>query len=393
MASNKKVPGSIKTMIIGGFTVFGILVVVWAIFFFKPSPGDNKNKMTINFANIEGIDVGTRVTYAGRPVGEVTEIEYIPRNTKKVLDSAGNPYSFAVTVKLDSKINVYTTDLIEIRTSGLLGEKSIAIIPQQPQPGVQEKSVLGGTIYATSEDPLSTTLKTVQNASEEIARTMSTVTEMLNQNSSLIHESIKNLNVTVQGVTKIVNQAEYLNLLGNINDAFISIGRFSNNANTLVNQAQQMRLLQKIDVTFENLADITENVANGKGTLGKLVYDPTLYLEALSVMDRVNQLVYDLNHYGLLFHRNRQWKEEQQKRIEEMANLKTPEAFTQAFERDMAQINQALNRVSQMVDQAEMGQEEVLDSNEFKKYFFDLLQQVNHLQNLIELYNQKMTGP
>lgn len=378
-------------MIIGAFTVAGIIVFVGAIFFFKPSVGDNKNKLTVNFANIEGIDVGTRVTYAGRPVGEVSSITYITRDSNPNLDSFGNPYSFELTLKMDSSIHVYSSDLIEIRTLGLLGEKSIAIIPQSKKPGEESKSVIGGVIYANSEDPLATTLKTVQVASEEISRTMSNLSDILEENKESINSSMEALNSTMQGVSNIVEEVQNLDMMGNLNDAILSIGEFSENASFLIDQARESKLFEKMSTTFDNLAMITENIANGKGTLGKLVNDPSLYLKAISVLDRVNQLIYDLNHFGLLFHRTKGWKLQQKERLEQMEKLKSPDAFTEAFENDMTQINEALDRVTEMVDQAEMGQEEILDSKEFKRYFFDLLQQVNHLQNLIELYNQKVT--
>ncbi len=253
--------------------------------------------------------------------------------------------------------------------------------------------MIGGVIYANSEDPLTSTLKTVQVASEEISRTMSNLSDILEENHESINASIEGLNTTIQGVANIVEDAQNLDIIGNLNDVFLSIGRVSDNASDLIDQVRDTNLLQKASATFDNLFMITENIANGKGTLGKLVNDPSLYLKAISVLDRVNQLTYDLNHFGLLFHRSRGWKEQQAKRLEQMEKLKSPDAFTEAFESEMTQINEALERVTKMVDQAEMGQEEVLDSKEFKRYFFDLLQQVNHLQNLIELYNQKVTGP
>lgn len=390
MATSKKFQGHIKTMIIGGFTVFGIAILVWGIFFFKPSVGDNKNKVTVKFANIEGVDVGTRVTYAGKPVGEVTEITYIPRNGSRKLDTFGNPYAYEVTMKFDSSIHIYSSDLIEIRTLGLLGEKSIAIIPQDVKPGEEPQPINDGVVYANSEDPLTTTLKTVQVVSEQITTTMKDVSNILQQNQGLINQSMQSLSNTLEDVSEIVFEVRELDVIGNFNEAILNVCNLTDNANQMMNQAREMQLLEKMDDTLGNVSQITSNIASGKGTLGKLINDPTLYLKALSMIDRVNQLIYDLNHFGLLFHRNRAWKELQQQRLNQIEELKSPDAFTQAFEQEMAQIEDSLKRVSEMVDQAEMGQEEVLDSKAFKKYFFDLLQQVNQLQNLIDLYNQKL---
>lgn len=393
MDPNKNRQGKIRSMIIGAFTVFGIAILVWAIFFFTPSVGDNKNKMTINFANIEGIDSGTRVTYAGKPVGEVVDIEYIPREDNHSVDSFGNPFTYAVTVKLDSSVHVYSTDLIVIKTSGLLGEKSIAIIPRVPSEGENPQSVLGGTIYANSEDPLSSTLKTVQEASEEITKVMATVSQILMQNQDLIHQSMQSLDKTLKNISSMIQYASQVDLIGNMNQSVINFGKMTQNLDQTLTQIKEMQVLEKVDATMDHLAVITENIAAGKGTLGKLVNDPTLYIRTLALIDRVNQLAYDLNHFGLLFHRNRLWKIEQSKRLEKMENLSTPTAFAEAFELDLDQVNEALDQVSKMVDQAEMGNEAILETKEFKRSFIELMHQVNRLQKLTELYNQKINKP
>ncbi len=390
---NKKLPGKVRSMIIGAFTVAGIAVIVWSIFFFKPSVGDNKQRLTVRFSDIESIDVGTRVTYAGKPVGEVIAINQLFNARTKATDNFGLPYSYEVVLALDSSVKVYTTDLIEMHTSGLLGEKSIAIIPQPFPPGQTPKSVIGGVIYAQSADPLVSTLKSVAEAASEVTRAVGIVTDVLEENKEQISNSIKNFGTTLEEVTNLVYQANQLDIVGSFNRAAIDISKMMNNTNQLVDQVRSTNIVDKIDTVASNLVYITEQISDGKGTLGKLINDPTIYLEAVGLIDRVSTLVYDLNNYGLLFHRNSQWKAAQRARAQAIDAIRTPDAFKKAFEEEMDQINYSLDKVSDMIEQADMGDEEIVDSNEFKKYFYDLLNEVNRLQNLIELYNQKVTAP
>ncbi|MCH9632455.1 MAG: hypothetical protein S4CHLAM6_07910 [Chlamydiae bacterium] len=389
----KRLPGKIRTMIIGAFTVGGIAVVVWAIFFFKPSVGDNKQRLTVRFADIESIDIGTRVTYAGRPAGEVIAINQILNARSKQPDSFGLPYSYEVILALDSSVKVYSTDLIEMHTSGLLGEKSIAIIPQPFPPGETPKLIMGGVIYAQSADPLVGTLKSVAEAAAEVTRTLGIVSEIIEDNKDQITSTIQNFSSTLEEVTNLVYQANQLDIVGSFNRAAIDISKMMNNTNQLVDQVRSSNIIDKVDSAATNLVYITEQISDGKGTLGKLINDPTIYLEAVGLIDRVSTLIYDLNNYGLLFHRNSRWKAAQRARIQAIDSLQTPDAFKKAFEEEMDQINQSLDKVSDMIEKAEMGDEEIVDSNEFKKYFYDLLNEVNRLQNLIELYNQKVTQP
>lgn len=390
---NKKLPGKIKTMIIGGFTVAGIAVVVWAIFFFKPSVGDNKSRITIKFANIESIDIGTRVTYAGRPVGEVVGITQIFNSRSKSSDSYGRPFSYEVIIAVDSSVQVYSSDLIEIHTSGLLGEKSIAIVPQPFPKDEQPKSVIGGVIYAESADPLASTLKNVADAASEISRTMGNISSIIEENKDQITSTIQNISSALEEASNLLYQANQIDIVGSFNRAAIDISKMMNNTNQLVDQVRASNIVEKVDAVTTNLVNITNQISDGKGTLGKLINDPTLYLEAIGLIDRVSTLIYDLNHYGLLFHRNMRWKAAQKARIQQLDALRTPDAFKKAFEEEMDQINESLEKVSDMLEKAEMGDEEIVDSNEFKKYFYNLLNEVNRLQNLIELYNQKVTDP
>ncbi len=389
----KKLPGKVKSMIIGGFTVCGIAVAVWSIFFFKPSVGDNKNQLTIRFANVESIDIGTRISYAGRPVGEVIEINQVLNAREENSDEYGRPFSYEVIAAVDSSVKVYSTDLIEIHTSGLLGEKSIAIIPQKIPEGQQPQNAIGGIIYAASADPLVGTLKNVSDAATEMARTMSKVSEVIEENQAVVNNSLNNLNSTIEEIHNLAYQANQLDVVGSFNRAAIDISKMANGANQMIEKVRASDLFEKVDSTASSLLYICQQIADGKGTLGKLINDPTLYLEAVGLIDRVSTLIYDLNHYGLLFHRNSRWKEAQRARNQDLDALDTPDAFKQAFQGEMQQINQSLDKVGDMIEKADAGDEEIIDSKEFKQYFYQLLNEVNRLQNLIELYNQKVTQP
>ncbi len=131
-----------KNMLIGVFVIAACAVIVWMILFLKPSVGDGKETLYVRFSNVNQINVGTRVLFAGKPVGEVVAIQPIPDARKKpIADVLGEIYYYQLVLKVDSSVKVYDTDEITIQTSGLLGEKSIAIIPKVPPKGVIPKLI------------------------------------------------------------------------------------------------------------------------------------------------------------------------------------------------------------------------------------------------------------
>ena len=117
-----------KNMLIGLFVVVACALIVGIILFLEPSVGDGKEKLIVRFSNINGLSLGTRVMFAGKPVGEVVAIEQIPHAREQPTDELGQVYFYQLVLNIDSSVHVYNTDEITVQTSGLLGEKSIAIV-------------------------------------------------------------------------------------------------------------------------------------------------------------------------------------------------------------------------------------------------------------------------
>jgi phospholipid/cholesterol/gamma-HCH transport system substrate-binding protein len=124
---------------IGAFTFIGLLVLVLAIFFI----GNQKNlfSSTFNvygsFKNVNGLQVGNNVRFAGINIGVVRDINIETDSSARVdLTLNNNVKKF---IKKDSKIS--------IGSDGLMGDKLVVIAPgginstQEVQNGNQLASV------------------------------------------------------------------------------------------------------------------------------------------------------------------------------------------------------------------------------------------------------------
>lgn len=145
-----------RNMLIGIFVIAASALIVWVIMFLKPHIGDGKQILYVRFSDVNNIPIGTRVTFAGEPVGEVIAIKPIPdARSKPSSDILGHLYYFQVELRIDSHIRIYDTDEITVQTSGLLGEKSVAIIPRPVPPGIVPQLLTSKQIvYAKSVDKL-----------------------------------------------------------------------------------------------------------------------------------------------------------------------------------------------------------------------------------------------
>ena len=184
----------LKNILIGVFLIGAIGVLVGIVFFLHPSVGDEKQTIFIRFSDINKINVGTRVLFAGKAVGEVTEINqiYHARETQPS-DSLGRLYFYQLTLRIDSNVKVFTTDEISIQTSGLLGEKSIAIVPKAPPKGVTPERLTDKTpFYADSIDPIENTFNKISDISQKLEKTIVIIHDWIEQNQGNLTTAVTN---------------------------------------------------------------------------------------------------------------------------------------------------------------------------------------------------------
>lgn len=322
-----------KNMLIGVFIIVACALFVSFILFLRPSVGDEGQTLTLRFSSINNVGVGTRVLFAGRPVGEVVSIEEIPDGRKQPVDELGRVYTYQLKVKIDSGIKVYDTDEVTIQTSGLLGEKSIGIVPKAAPPGVKPKLITDAPIYADSIDPLENALVQISDVANEMERTFRLAADWIDANDDNLTAIIKDIKV------------------------------------------------------------MTTNISEGKGVLGKLINDDDLYIRFSAIMSKVDIILDDINHYGLLFSSNKGWQRTRLKRITELNALDTPNGFKSYFEGEVDTINLSMSRLKLLFEKAEEGPEKecIMESASFQRDFQQFKTEVEALSENLKLFNRQLS--
>lgn len=339
-------------MIIGIFVLIGSFLTVGIILFIQPNVGDGKQVLKVRFNNINGINVGTRVTYAGREIGEVTKIEQVRDARKTSLDHFEEVYPYLLTLRVDSSYVIYTTDDIIFQTKGLLGERYIAIIPKRIPPGKPSKIVTPQDIlYADSTDLLESALNEVAALSQKFEETLNKVMAWIDTYGDNLGSAIKSFDVTITEAGKT---------LKDFNDFKI----------------------------LKDVKKITKNIANGKGTLGRIIAEDGLYLQINALMSKANTLINDINQYGLMFQYNKEWQRRRIKRMVEANRIKDPQAFQAYMNKELDQINTTLSRMNCVTQCMDM--EKLSQNRKFQSDFKYLIQQLKELQERVNLYNQEL---
>lgn len=390
---------SIKNMLVGIFILSSIVLLVWIIMFLKPTVGDGKQHLQVRFSNVTGLNIGTRVMFAGKPVGEIVSMNEIHEAREQPTDELGRVYFYQLQLDIDSCVKVYNTDEISIQTSGLMGEKSIAITPKAPPKGVTPRQISNQPIYADSVDP-------IQNAMLDFSDLASQMEETFHRASDWLKDHGEEVATTVRSAGNAMNEMDQALAVYNqadlTHDLQKTIRGFSgalDQFHLAMEQMQSKQTFKNTGVVMQNLKSAThsldvaaEDISKGKGTLGRLITDDDLYLQLNAVMTKANGLMNDVNQYGVLFHLNKQWQRTHVQKASKLNALNTPESFRAYFQNEVDDINSSMTRISMLIEKAENSpeRERIMQSDDFKVDFADLLRRVDELSDNLRLYNQQL---
>jgi phospholipid/cholesterol/gamma-HCH transport system substrate-binding protein len=394
-----------KNILIGLFVTGALATMVAFVLFLKPTVGDGKKTLLVRFCNIAGISVGTRVTWAGKPIGEVTHIQELP-NARTEADESGRIYLYQLTLKIDSSTDVYSSDEIAIKTTGLMGEKSIAILPKLPQKNKTATLITNQIAYANSTDPLENTFNQVAKVANRLEASANNLDLWFKENQYNIAKAIRSFEGAMGQVDTLLATVDAEKLVPSLKE---SSQLLNNNLQNIQSCLEEDQLLQKIAAlvvnfddavnqfntygaqTLNNLNQISKEIATGSGTIGRLISGDDLYLRIASLMNKGETLMNDINHYGILFQYNKQWQKSRTKRANLLRSLDTPQEFKNYFEAEVDSMTTSLGRLSELMDRAAGNERsEIMQSEAFKRNFAALLRQVQGLSDSLKLYNEGM---
>lgn len=264
----------VKNVLIGIFVLLALGIIVFILLFLHPSVGDEGNTLRVRFTDVDKVNIGTRVTYGGLPVGEVVAIEEIPDARTDRISRMGDVYVYELTLKVDSGINVYNTDTISTRTSGLLGERNIAINPKALQSNEKLYPINNQIIYAEQTADVEDTLKQFGALSRKFEQVLNHLNDIFIEIKR--EKVVENLSETIQNVRHLsasLNQPEkWDRFLTNIesvseraNHSWPTVDAILQNFYSLTERAHQT--WATINHGFHNFDTLTDRAHNSWTTL------------------------------------------------------------------------------------------------------------------------------
>jgi phospholipid/cholesterol/gamma-HCH transport system substrate-binding protein len=400
-----------KNILIGLFVVVAIVISVSIILFMEPKIGDGKEILHVRFSNISGVTVGAQVKLAGRPVGEVISIKEIQNAREEQTDSLGRVYFYELTLKMDSSAHVYTCDELSIKTTGLLGEKTISITPKAPPKGekpilVKDKEI----IYGKAVDPIESVLHEMAGVAKNISKAVVDFDKWFLENQNNLSGAVTSFEGAMSEIETAIATVNKEELIFSLKDSTDSFGDNMKLLRSALEEMQDNDTIGKLNIILDNFVGtsyslnsdgrqvlanlniITQDIADGRGTIGKLVKDSDAYLRVTAILSKVDTLMNDINHYGLLFQYDKHWQRIRTKKANLLTALKTPDEFKNYFQTETDNITTSLARLSILLEKAQNveDKEKILNNTLFKKDFAELLRQVEELLDSVKLYNEDL---
>ncbi len=291
---------------IGVFMLMGMIILGIFIIKIEDIPvGDRGDRMivTARFASAAGLDRKAAVRVAGVRIGKVESIG---------LDGS----EALLTLSLDSSVRLHQGATAQVTSLGMLGDKYIEILPGDPTlPLLPNGSELGGATAPSFDD--------VMRVATEIGADVKEVTEALRgsiggtQGEEALAEIVANIRELTASLTVLIaeNQANVNQTTANFRDFSATLRdelpRIADNMNRLTDELNEVvvenrqdlqasignirELSENLQVSAENLNAITNKIASGEGSIGKLVNDETTVNNLNETLDSIEGGIGTLN--------------------------------------------------------------------------------------------------
>jgi len=286
-----KVSREIKTAVL---VIISIVLFIWGYSFLKgKNLFDNSNKLFVVYENVAGLAPSAPVTLNGLTIGKVNSISINPDG--KLL----------VELHITTDFPISKSSIAEIYDSGLVGGRQIAI-----KPNLLDKNytVSGDYLQASSKlgltDALAQQLEPLQAKIQELLENadvlFTNVNDVLDtQTRQNLKSSIVSLNATLSEfsvASKNVNELLADNK-SHLNNTLKNVDKVSGNFATISDSLAKANLGQTVKNLEKTLAKVDKIMAEleqGKGTMGKLIKDETMYTNFSKTSKELELLLQDV---------------------------------------------------------------------------------------------------
>jgi phospholipid/cholesterol/gamma-HCH transport system substrate-binding protein len=293
---------------VGILVVCSLAVAYWGFSYLK-----GKNYLSTSrifyakYDQVNGLVDANFVMINGVKVGEVRDISFIDIKGRVLVEFA-----------INNNVKIPRNSLARIYNSDVLGSKAIEIVLGDSSALAKSGDTLKSSIQPSITEEVSYQMLPLKKKAESLMGSIDSVMaviqyifnektrENLQHSFESIKFTIKNLENTSYNLDTLVSSQRYrltqifsniesiTNNFKNNNSKLTNvINNFSKLSDTLA-QAKIAKTIDNANAALGNFSDITEKINSGKGSLGLLINNDSLYVELEKSSKDLNLLIEDL---------------------------------------------------------------------------------------------------
>ena len=286
-----------KLFWIGLFVSSGMVLFLSAILYLTDDSIDTEYRFSVIFENGMGVQTGSDVKMIGQQIGQVSNV--------RILDGRNG---VVVELSINDKLGIFipNNSTFQVKTS-IFGETHVQINPGEGTNYIETGELLTGEIPTEVYD-IDPVVKDLSAFSRQLSSTLTdkevkALQSIINNADSLLYETKNSLKISSE-INKIVNNLEVfsselkslsLNLGEEFDPKLAKIDNIINELNKFSSKlGPASEGLKSFEQSMATLQLLINDLNDGKGSLGKLLKDESLYDNLNEVVDNTNELILDV---------------------------------------------------------------------------------------------------
>jgi phospholipid/cholesterol/gamma-HCH transport system substrate-binding protein len=299
-----------KELKVGLTVIAAICFFIYGFNFLKGTNLFSKNKLYYaTYATLDGVTESNPVMLNGFKIGQVKSLS---------LQNKNGYYPIVVEFSLDKTIQVPRFSIAKVVSTDLFGAKAIELILSDSKEFLNS----GDTLQTASEEDLKTAVdkriaplqKKAETLISDVDSVMNSVNNVLDAKTQAnLKTSIESIKFTFASLSKTaatldgllaVEQAKLAAILSNVNSITKNlennneklthvISNFSNISDSLA-KSNLKQVIENTNQVMTQTKDIMAKVNSGKGTMGLLINNDSLYIKLDRTVGDLDKLLIDL---------------------------------------------------------------------------------------------------
>ncbi|HSP11223.1 MAG TPA: MlaD family protein [Salegentibacter sp.] len=278
--------------------LLAIIAIILLIFGYSFLKGKNLLDSSRNFYaiydDVEGLSPSSPVTINGLKVGQITKIDFV--------DQSG---LIQVTFTVENDFQFSKTSIAKVYGGGIIGGKSLAIIPDYNNPEMAEsgdilKSDVEEGIMELVNDKLAPLQEKVESSivsADSLITALNAIMDDSTRNN--IRSTFNDLGETARSFKGTAFELEGLvtSNSSKLDRTFTNLDEMSTNFNKFSDTLATMnigKITNDIESVIADFEQISTNLNNGQGTAGKLLNDDGVYDNLDRATKELEQLLQDI---------------------------------------------------------------------------------------------------